>query len=208
MLELLAEIAVLEEEVVQLEVQVVNFRQGLYQEAVYNSSMKNVENSNDATDQPSTSRPKHSRSKSLSQNEANPATFAARPQPSLLRCTSSRRLLSSDNVFDRLGQNSKNSPNGKQASPKTNSSSSHLDDGRGKENRSSINSVKDKQSPEKKTAKIVTPVKRPPNKRQSEEKCMDALKLQARNYSSFFLFFLLMGETVLHKIIAFVIDDF
>ncbi|KAF3793923.1 hypothetical protein EJ110_NYTH08868 [Nymphaea thermarum] len=37
-LELLAEVAVLEEEVVRLEAQVVNFRQGLYQEAVYISS--------------------------------------------------------------------------------------------------------------------------------------------------------------------------
>lgn len=39
-LELLAEIAVLEEEVVRLEEQVVNFRQGLYQEAIYISSCK------------------------------------------------------------------------------------------------------------------------------------------------------------------------
>ncbi|RRT56074.1 hypothetical protein B296_00006093 [Ensete ventricosum] len=38
--ELLAEIAVLEEEVVRLEEQVVNFRQGLYQEAIYISSCK------------------------------------------------------------------------------------------------------------------------------------------------------------------------
>ncbi|WOL19986.1 hypothetical protein Cni_G28788 [Canna indica] len=39
-LELLAEVAVLEEEVVRLEEQVVNFRQGLYQEAIYISSCK------------------------------------------------------------------------------------------------------------------------------------------------------------------------
>ncbi|XP_020677431.1 uncharacterized protein LOC110096022 isoform X1 [Dendrobium catenatum] len=39
-LELLAEVAVLEEEVVRLEEQVVNFRQGLYQEAIYISSSK------------------------------------------------------------------------------------------------------------------------------------------------------------------------
>lgn len=38
MLELLAEVALLEEEVVRLEEQVVHFRQGLYQEAVYISS--------------------------------------------------------------------------------------------------------------------------------------------------------------------------
>ncbi|KAI3773812.1 hypothetical protein L1987_48347 [Smallanthus sonchifolius] len=39
-LELLAEVAVLEEEVVRLEEQMVHFRQGLYQEAVYISSSK------------------------------------------------------------------------------------------------------------------------------------------------------------------------
>ncbi|XP_048130859.1 uncharacterized protein LOC115751656 [Rhodamnia argentea] len=39
-LELLAEVAVLEEEVLRLEEQVVHFRQGLYQEAVYISSSK------------------------------------------------------------------------------------------------------------------------------------------------------------------------
>ncbi|KAK6118868.1 hypothetical protein DH2020_047388 [Rehmannia glutinosa] len=45
-LELLAEVAVLEEEVVRLEEKVVHFRQGLYQEAVYNSSSKkNIDNS-------------------------------------------------------------------------------------------------------------------------------------------------------------------
>ncbi|PKA50010.1 hypothetical protein AXF42_Ash017549 [Apostasia shenzhenica] len=44
-LELLAEVAVLEEEVVRLEEQVVNFRQGLYKEAIYiSSSKKNSKN--------------------------------------------------------------------------------------------------------------------------------------------------------------------
>uniref|UniRef100_A0A2P2K2U1 Uncharacterized protein LOC105129939 isoform X1 n=1 Tax=Rhizophora mucronata TaxID=61149 RepID=A0A2P2K2U1_RHIMU len=43
-LELLAEVAVLEEEVVRLEEQVVHFRQDLYQEAVYiSSSKRNIE---------------------------------------------------------------------------------------------------------------------------------------------------------------------
>ncbi|XWS21144.1 hypothetical protein CRYUN_Cryun30bG0030200 [Craigia yunnanensis] len=47
-LELLAEVAVLEEEVVRLEEQVVHFRQDLYQEAVYiSSSKRNTENSAD-----------------------------------------------------------------------------------------------------------------------------------------------------------------
>lgn len=43
-MELLAEVAILEEEVIRLEEQVVHFRQGLYQEAVYiSSSKKNME---------------------------------------------------------------------------------------------------------------------------------------------------------------------
>ncbi|PSR99743.1 Hepatoma-derived growth factor-related protein like [Actinidia chinensis var. chinensis] len=47
-LELLAEVAVLEEEVVRLEEQVVHFRRGLYQEAVYiSSSKRNMESSAD-----------------------------------------------------------------------------------------------------------------------------------------------------------------
>ncbi|XP_021285211.1 uncharacterized protein LOC110417275 isoform X2 [Herrania umbratica] len=47
-LELLAEVAVLEEEVVRLEEQVVHFRQDLYQEAVYiSSSKRNKDNSAD-----------------------------------------------------------------------------------------------------------------------------------------------------------------
>ncbi|KAK4434459.1 hypothetical protein Salat_0608700 [Sesamum alatum] len=50
-LELLAEVAVLEEEVVRLEEKVVHFRQGLYQEAVYiSSSKKNMDNSADLCD--------------------------------------------------------------------------------------------------------------------------------------------------------------
>ncbi|GER36346.1 hypothetical protein STAS_12678 [Striga asiatica] len=44
MLELLAEVAVLEEEIVRLEEKVVHFRQGLYQEAIYiSSSKKNID---------------------------------------------------------------------------------------------------------------------------------------------------------------------
>ncbi|KAK8672924.1 hypothetical protein V6N13_111281 [Hibiscus sabdariffa] len=72
-LELLAEVAVLEEEVVRLEEQVVSFRQGLYQEAVYATSKRNVENSNESTvEQSPVRRTKHQRSKSLSVNEMSP----------------------------------------------------------------------------------------------------------------------------------------
>ncbi|KAI5588708.1 hypothetical protein BDE02_05G115900 [Populus trichocarpa] len=180
MLELLAEVAVLEEEVVRLEEQVVNFRQGLYQEAVCISSKKNVENSSDAIDnQPSTTRPKHTRSKSLSLNDTNSATFAARPQPSLPRCASSRRLFPSDPIIERSGQSSNRPANGgNHVSGKPNSSSSLVDDEQGKENRSCIASAKVKQSPGKKLAKIMTPVKRTPNKRESVEKSMEPSKLQ------------------------------
>lgn len=71
-LELLAEVAVLEEEVVRLEEKVVHFRQGLYQEAVYISSSR--KNSADLcnTDQGKDLKPKQSRS-SL-QTEANSTT--------------------------------------------------------------------------------------------------------------------------------------
>ncbi|CAM8922027.1 unnamed protein product [Rhodiola kirilowii] len=49
-LELLAEVAVLEEEVVRLEEQVVQYRQGLYQEALYTyTSKKNFDNSADSS---------------------------------------------------------------------------------------------------------------------------------------------------------------
>ncbi|XWS14659.1 hypothetical protein CRYUN_Cryun35bG0028200 [Craigia yunnanensis] len=50
-LELLAEVAVLEEEIVRLEEQVVHFRQDLYREAVYiSSSKRNMENSADLSE--------------------------------------------------------------------------------------------------------------------------------------------------------------
>ncbi|KAL8477141.1 hypothetical protein ACS0TY_029442 [Phlomoides rotata] len=59
-LELLAEVAVLEEEVVRLEEQVVSFRQGLYQEAVYKCSTK-------SSDEDLTPKIRHSRSSSQSE---------------------------------------------------------------------------------------------------------------------------------------------
>ncbi|KAL3646258.1 hypothetical protein CASFOL_011438 [Castilleja foliolosa] len=91
-LELLAEVAVLEEEVVRLEEQIVNFRQGLYQEAaVHVSSRKSPENST-----PSSSKRRHSRS--LSQSDVNSGTIQTRPP--LSRVASIRRILSSsENVI-------------------------------------------------------------------------------------------------------------
>ncbi|KAK9285093.1 hypothetical protein L1049_024278 [Liquidambar formosana] len=177
-LELLAEVAVLEEEVVRLEEQVVNFRQGLYQEAVYISSRKNVENSIDLIDQFSTGSSKQERVRSSIQNELNPSTSAAMPQPTLVRSTSSRKLLSSDSISDRTGRCSGRFTNVKQILKKPNSNLTLLEDGLGKENRSCINSAKDKQSPYKKTSKITAPVKRFPIKHELVEKCLDPLKLQ------------------------------
>lgn len=87
----MAEVAVLEEEVVRLEEKVVNFRQGLYQEAVYISSKRNAENSIDSIEQNSIKGSKHQRSKSLSQSELNSTT--TRPQISLAKSASSRKLV-------------------------------------------------------------------------------------------------------------------
>ncbi|KAI4314947.1 hypothetical protein L6164_027804 [Bauhinia variegata] len=174
-LELLAEVAVLEEEVVRLEEQVVNFRQGLYQEAVYICSKRNAENLSDPTDQNSIRSSKHQRSKSLSQSEFSSPTSMTKNQPSLARSASSKKLFSSDTATD--------SPTGKLVTGKPmhrkqDSSSSVIEEGREKENRSFSNFVKDKQFPEKKTAKVITQVKKHPAKQESAEKCMDHLKVQ------------------------------
>ncbi|WJZ91567.1 hypothetical protein VitviT2T_010628 [Vitis vinifera] len=178
-LELLAEVAVLEEEVVRLEEQVVNFRQGLYQEAVYISCKRHVENSTDVIDQSSVGSSKQEQSKSLSQNEINLETSATRPLPSLTRSTSSRKLLSADSVSDRAGHCSTRTVNGTQALKKRNSSSPLLEEDRqGKENQTCMNSSKNKQSPDKKSPRVITPVKKSPIKHEPVEKFRDPLKLQ------------------------------
>ncbi|XWS45292.1 hypothetical protein CRYUN_Cryun15aG0124200 [Craigia yunnanensis] len=174
-LELLAEVAVLEEEVVRLEERVVNFRQGLYQEAVYASSKRNVENLNESIKQSPVRSFKHQRSKSLSVNEMSSVTTIVRPQPSLARSVSSRKLLPPDTTYDRAGQCFSRPTNGRQASIKPNSASGDV---RGTENQSFANAVKDKQSPGKKISEVVTPVKRLPTKHESADKCLDPLKLQ------------------------------
>ncbi|XVF59462.1 hypothetical protein PTKIN_Ptkin07bG0278100 [Pterospermum kingtungense] len=175
-LELLAEVAVLEEEVVRLEEQVVNFRQGLYQEAVYASSKRNVENLNESIEQSPVRGLKHQRSKSLSVNEMSSVTTPVRPQPSLARSVSSRKLLPTDAIHDRGGQCFSRPTNGRQVNSIKPSSASG--DVRGKENQSFANAVKDKQSPDKKIAKVATPVKRLPSKYESPVKCLDPLKSQ------------------------------
>ncbi|KAL0872397.1 hypothetical protein Bca101_022102 [Brassica carinata] len=153
-LELLAEVAVLEEEVVRLEEQVVSYRQGLYQEAVYISSKRNPEspNSNNGLKENSPVRnSKHQRSKSMSQHEFNsmitPPKKHHQQSLSFSRSIStSRKLFSSDQRV----------VNGKQASPKTNLTKPV--DVRGKENQTS--SKKDKESPEKRLGRFLTSVKK------------------------------------------------
>ncbi|KAK7307614.1 hypothetical protein VNO77_40837 [Canavalia gladiata] len=172
-LELVAEVAVLEEEVVRLEEQVVNFRQGLYQEAVYISSKRNAENLSDSMDQNSIRRSKHQRSKSMSQSELN-SIIMAKPQFSLARSASNRKLFSSDNVTDHTVK----IVNGKQLHIKQDSLSSIPEEVGGKGNPLFCNSLKDKQSPEKKMVKVITPLKKSPIKKESADKCIDPLKLQ------------------------------
>lgn len=139
-LELLAEVAVLEEEVVRLEEQVVSFRQGLYQEAVHISSKRNLESPNNKENSPVRST-KHQRSKSMSQHELKSMiTLPKKHQQSLSlsRSIPSRKLFSSDQTVS-----------GKQASPKPNVSSvAKPVDVRGKENQTSSNGLKDKKDTE------------------------------------------------------------
>ncbi|XP_050267254.1 uncharacterized protein LOC126712001 isoform X2 [Quercus robur] len=83
-LELLAEVAVLEEEVVRLEEQVVHFRQDLYQEAVHISSTKrSVENSADSYAPYPSKNHKSEQGKFSTQNVVDSAASLRRHKPSL-----------------------------------------------------------------------------------------------------------------------------
>jgi len=132
-LELLAEVAVLEEEVVRLEEQVVNFRQGLYQEAVYiSSSKKSKENPSDLCYEKCPSQ----NSKGFANSNAS---VVSNPSPSM-RWSSAGDL---------------NEPSSNRiASVKKPIKKMNSDDHRGKENQLNANSTKnDKQSPAKKVQK-------------------------------------------------------
>ncbi|KAK6938718.1 Ternary complex factor MIP1, leucine-zipper [Dillenia turbinata] len=106
--ELLAEVAVLEEEVVRLEEQIVQFRQGLYQEAVYiSSSKKNMETSLDLYDTCSTtSVSKRDSSKFLGQTEGKLVPPSTRHTTTLL-----------DDGSGKENQSCSNSTNSKKQSP-------------------------------------------------------------------------------------------
>ncbi|KAI3684763.1 hypothetical protein L6452_33989 [Arctium lappa] len=95
-LELLAEVAVLEEEVVRLEEQVVHFRQGLYQEAVYiSSSKRNLENALDDQEQCPTRDGKNKASKLSPQIETNLSTPIIENSPMISEnqaCTNATKI--------------------------------------------------------------------------------------------------------------------
>ncbi|KAL2504200.1 hypothetical protein Adt_19821 [Abeliophyllum distichum] len=106
-IELLAEVAVLEEEVVWLEEQVVNFRQGLYQEAVcISSSQRNVDNSGNLNDLCQIKDPKPKQSRLSLPIEANSAVPIGRRLP-----------FSHDDRLGKENLSSSNSTRNKQRSP-------------------------------------------------------------------------------------------
>ncbi|KAK4791184.1 hypothetical protein SAY86_031597 [Trapa natans] len=177
-LELLAEVAVLEEEIVRLEEQLLNFRRGgLYKEAVYQSSKRNAENSSYPMDDCPARRAKYDPSKTSSRREFSSLTFNLRSSPSM-RSTSGRKLLSSlDPVLVR-SENSSSMANGRPSLKKLNSCLSPIpEEIHGKENCSFVNSteethIRGKNGPN-------TPVKRTLIKKQySFESTPDPVKLQ------------------------------
>ncbi|XP_057769008.1 uncharacterized protein LOC130989036 [Salvia miltiorrhiza] len=95
-LELLAEVAVLEEEVVRLEEKVVNFRQGLYQEAAHISSRRSWEDSTLDLSMRRSSKQKHSRASSQSEVDSGSSVLC------VSRISSSRKFVSLDTASDGL----------------------------------------------------------------------------------------------------------
>ncbi|XP_076939196.1 uncharacterized protein LOC143607738 [Bidens hawaiensis] len=164
-LELLAEVAVLEEEVVRLEEEVVSFRQGLYQEAVYLSSKVNINNSdnnNNSLDQ----------SSSVSQLElevhSEPSKLSQqKPLNSLTRSGSTRLSYS-----NRIGPDLLNTLVDKKPADLKKPDLVNSDDGvLGKENRSAVNSnSKITCSPERVVDEVQSLVKRPQIKFESAGK--------------------------------------
>ncbi|XP_072980905.1 uncharacterized protein [Typha angustifolia] len=151
-LELLAEVAVLEEEVVRLEEQVVNFRQGLYQEAVYISSSK--KNKETASDMYSDRCPSMN---TKNPEQLKPCVPAANSDSSII--TKHFASIRCSSTADPSGPSSNRFTNGRQTPRKQNSSLSIHEDRRGKENQLNTNvSTNCKQSPIKKVSKLRMPV--------------------------------------------------
>ncbi|KAF6160706.1 hypothetical protein GIB67_019646 [Kingdonia uniflora] len=163
-LELLAEVAVLEEEVVRLEEQVVSFSKGLHHEAdSISSSKRNIENVNGLyDDQDLTKNPKKERSKSILPADITTATLSSRTLPSLANSPSGSSHMVIDPASDRNGDCDVQSKNS-----------------RGKENLSSPDSTKNsKQSPKQLSPVIGAPVKNTVVQHKSMEKPLDPRKLQ------------------------------
>ncbi|PIA46416.1 hypothetical protein AQUCO_01500151v1 [Aquilegia coerulea] len=196
-LELLAEVAVLEEEVVYLEEQVVNFRKGLYEEVANNSSSKRIkENPADLYDN------KKDQSHSPTCVYENPATLAAgstqlvprlnpdrstkstngkQPlkkdqaiSPSFVCENTATLVADSTQLVPRLSRDrSTRSTTGKQPSKRAHCS----EDGRGRDNQSCIDSARnDKQAPKQLGQMIRTPVKGASTAQSSKEKHLNSLK--------------------------------
>lgn len=177
-LELLAEVAVLEEEVIRLEEQLVNFRQGLYQEAVYiASSKKSIENAIENDFYPNKSS-KAELTNSLSQVEDFEAIMGKPLSPP--SDDSTPMSLSSDLAVDQIQQCSNEPLIGMQPSKKVQSCSAFSEDGRGKENQSCTNSSKNKHLSQQKATMTKTYAKRRSAGSKSMEKLPGPLKLQVK----------------------------
>lgn len=167
-MELLAEVAVLEEEVVRLEEEVVSFRHGLYQEAVYSSSRINVNignSDNNSLDQQQFKHDGSVLSMSPTEVHSEPSKLPQqKPLNSISRSASSKLSYS-----HRIGSDFLNRPVDRKPEDLIVVDSLVGDNGvLGKENRSSSNSnSKLKSSPEK----IANSVKRPVIKFETPEKC-------------------------------------
>lgn len=175
-LELLAEVAVLEEEVVRLEVQVVNYRQGLYQEAVSTCSRRNTDD-NHLSDSCShlpgkVPKPRHSRSFSMS--EVNLGSSVP-PHSSLYldKSASSRKLFLKESFFG----SSRISYDVTSQGVMKNCNDS-LIDGLGNENHSADTCTKDKPSPKKQVNTIKTSLIKPPVKPESISKIVADVRHQ------------------------------
>ncbi|XP_019710619.1 uncharacterized protein [Elaeis guineensis] len=158
-LELLAEVAVLEEEVVRLEEQVVNFRQGLYQEAIYiSSSKKTKESTSDSYCDPNQCQ----NSKTMEQVK-NCAHLANSETANISKTLVSMRW-SSD--ADANAPSSNRFVNGKRMPKKPNSCLALLEDHHGKENHLNTYAAGNcKQSPVKRVSKMrmVAPLEKHPD---------------------------------------------
>ncbi|RZR92501.1 hypothetical protein BHM03_00020812 [Ensete ventricosum] len=144
---LLAEVAVLEEEVVRLEEQLVNFRQGLYQEAVFISSSKKTKEIVPDTDSDGGC---SQSSKTIEQLKLPADLLTCQSLVSMKPLGSMRYSLDAEPS----GPSSNQSANGKRRFNKQNTSLNFSEDRRGKENRWITNfSRNQKQSPVKKVLK-------------------------------------------------------